>query len=1052
MKKIYVLLSAVLLGTGLYAQGDDCATAVSVTPGTYTADGPSTGGGAIGSGNTGTNADWYSFTPTCDGTIDVASCISGGTDTKLYVFDGTAGCGTIASNQLGVSDDACGLSSQLTGIPVTAGNTYYIEWTDRWTSSGFDWDLVFNGQGFAGANASNITNIGADLAWAPNGTETTWTVEYGVTGFIQGTGTVVNVSGSSTTTLTGLQPETAYDAYISLDPADPCVVTMVSFTTLPLCPQPTAVSATAGALNASVSWTAGGLETMWDVEYGLSGFVLGSGTMDNNITSIPDNITGLNELTCYHYYVRAVCDLNTTDGVDTTSLWVGPQEFCTVSTCPEPTALSASATNPNEIDVTWTAGGVETDWVVEYGPSGFTPGTGTTMATTTIPTTVTGLTSDMAYDFYVYAVCQAGVDSSFTVGPTTATTVTTCPTVSGLNVSNLTTTSADLGWTAGGVETEWNVEYGMAGFMPGSGTTVNVTTTPMTSVSGLTSGTNYDFYVQAICGAGDSAQWVGPFNFMTVISCPQPTNLTAINVSQTAANLYWLAGGSETSWNVEYGMAGFTQGTGTMVNGTSNNPYYATGLNMGTDYEFYVQADCGAGDMSTWAGPFAFTTLCGVEMAPYMQDFDASTNIPNCWTTLPNATPTEDWKINVSGNTSFPSPAYGVAGAVDHTTGTGNYAWIDGSGSPSPGSIDNNELVSPVIDYSALTTPTVGFWLLSNNTNDALNNVITLEAMNNGSWVTIGTYSGNNSNWIDINFPIPANIQNPTQFRVVATQGTGGSSYYNDLLVDDFYVMDPPPCNVNAGTAVGGTVCLPAGGATDLFDAITGYSDGNGTFYYPAAQAGAQTFVGNNGSLVLTGLTEGAPYTFDYVVGGGACADTLSFTYTWAKGVSAGGDGTVTTCVNADVVLIQALQGSVDMGGTWTDDNNAGGLVNGILHPQTTAPGTYNFTYTVDNGTCNDNAVVTVTVDGCAGLDENNAAALEVYPNPVNSTLTIANINIDGNATISLVDLQGKVVYNNTVSNLNGNFQIDMSNFENGVYFVRVTTDNTNQEIKVVKQ
>jgi hypothetical protein len=83
---------------------------------------------------------------------------------------------------------------------------------------------------------------------------------------------------------------------------------------------------------------------------------------------------------------------------------------------------------------------------------------------------------------------------------------------------------------------------------------------------------------------------------------------------------------------------------------------------------------------------------------------------------------------------------------------------------------------------------------------------------------------------------------------------------------------------------------------------------------------------------------------------------------------------------------------------------------------------------------------------------ENENATLVVYPNPVNSTLTVDNINTDGNATITLVDLQGKIVYNNTVSDLNGNFKIDMSNYESGVYFVRVTTDNSNQEIKVVKQ
>jgi hypothetical protein len=1044
MKKIYVLLSAMLLGAGLYAQGDDCVTAVPVTPGTYTANGPSSGGGAANNCFSGaSNADWYSFTPTCDGTIDVTSTNDPSlTDTRLSVYSGTCGAlSCVASDD----DGGTGFTSTVSGVAVTAGNTYYIEWDDNWSGNGFQWDLVFNLPGgvlpISGVSASNITNVGVDLAWtASSNGETAWNVEYGVAGFTQGSGTVVNVMTTPSISLTGLNPETTYDIYIT-DPNDPCTGSMITITTLPLCPSPLGVSASAGAVDAQINWTAGGLETMWDVEWGTTGFVLGSGTLDNGLTVTNDNLNGLNELECYHYYVRAVCDLNTTDGVDTTSLWVGPQEFCTVSSCPEPSNLTANISVANQADLGWTSNGIESQWTIEYGPTGFMPGTGSTMSTNTNPTTVSGLMSDTDYDFYVWAICTPGSDSSFVVGPMQFHTMVTCPAVSGLNISNLTTSSADLGWTVGGVETEWNVEYGPAGFTLGSGTTVNVLTTPMTSVTGLTGGTSYDFYVQAVCGSGDSAQWVGPYNFVTIPTCPVPTNLTAINISQTAANLMWQAGGSETSWNVEYGMAGFTPGTGTMVTGTSNNPYYATGLSTGTDYEFYVQAFCGAGDMSTWAGPYSFTTLCGIEMAPYSQNFDASnTTVPNCWDASIG-----EWQVNTSGNSG---PDYGVSGAVDHTTGSGNYVWVDGSGN-----LLTSELVSPQIDFSSLTTPTVGFWLLSNNTNDLLNNVITLEAMNGGNWVTIATYSGNNPSWVNLEFPIPANIQTTTQFRIVATQGTGsGNAFYNDLLVDDFYVMDPPPCTVNAGTAVGGVVCLNPGQPTDIFDAITGYSDGNGTFYYPAAQAGAQTFAGSNGSLILTGLTENTPYTFDYVVGGGNCADTLSFTYSWSTAANAGGDGTVTTCSYHSVVLIQELMGQVDMGGTWTDVDNAGGLFNGIFDATGVAAGTYNFMYTVSNGTCSDDANVAVTIDECLSINENENTTLVVYPNPVNSTLTVANINVDGNATITLVDLQGKIVYNNTVSNLTGNYQIDMSNFESGVYFVRVTTNNSNQEIKVVKQ
>ena len=60
--------------------------------------------------------------------------------------------------------------------------------------------------------------------------------------------------------------------------------------------------------------------------------------------------------------------------------------------------------------------------------------------------------------------------------------------------------------------------------------------------------------------------------------------------------------------NLEWGPAGFTPGTGTMVSGVTS-PYALTGLALGTAYDFYVQDDCLPYAVSGWAGPASFTTL-----------------------------------------------------------------------------------------------------------------------------------------------------------------------------------------------------------------------------------------------------------------------------------------------------------------------------------------------------------------------------------------------------------------------------------------------------------
>ena len=90
--------------------------------------------------------------------------------------------------------------------------------------------------------------------------------------------------------------------------------------------------------------------------------------------------------------------------------------------------------------------------------------------------------------------------------------------------------------------------------------------------------------------------------------CTDPSNLSAINVTNAEADLLWTDNANSNLNNIEYGITGFTQGSGTLVMGTSNNPETISSLNTETTYEFYVQSDCSV-NQSQWIGPFSFTTL-----------------------------------------------------------------------------------------------------------------------------------------------------------------------------------------------------------------------------------------------------------------------------------------------------------------------------------------------------------------------------------------------------------------------------------------------------------
>jgi hypothetical protein len=123
--------------TGAAIDNFTCATAASITCGTYNSPGPSQGNGATQSDAT--HAVWYEYIPSGTGTLDISSCL-GGTDTRVWVYEGScANLTLVASN-----DDTCEMTpgsqlwaADLSNIPITQGVPLYIEWDNKWSSNGF---------------------------------------------------------------------------------------------------------------------------------------------------------------------------------------------------------------------------------------------------------------------------------------------------------------------------------------------------------------------------------------------------------------------------------------------------------------------------------------------------------------------------------------------------------------------------------------------------------------------------------------------------------------------------------------------------------------------------------------------------------------------------------------------------------------------------------------------------------------------------------------------------------------------------------------------------
>ena len=105
-------------------------------------------------------------------------------------------------------------------------------------------------------------------------------------------------------------------------------------------------------------------------------------------------------------------------------------------------------------------------------------------------------------------------------------------------------------------------------------------------------------------------------NVVPAPTCPQPTNLNVITADLTSAQLNWVAGGSETQWQIEYGPIGFAPGTGTLAFVSTPPPYTINGLTSNSFYQAYVRGICTPGDSSYWAGTFSWNTY---GQAQYME-------------------------------------------------------------------------------------------------------------------------------------------------------------------------------------------------------------------------------------------------------------------------------------------------------------------------------------------------------------------------------------------------------------------------------------------------
>ncbi|SKA37273.1 Por secretion system C-terminal sorting domain-containing protein [Chitinophaga eiseniae] len=184
-----------------------------------------------------------------------------------------------------------------------------------------------------------------------------------------------------------------------------------------------------------------------------------------------------------------------------------------------------------------------------------------------------------------------------------------CAAPGGLAASAITTTSATIEWTAVSGAVSYDVDYKATT----SGTWTNVatgTTAVSASLTGLTTGTTYDYRIRTNCSSGSSTYSTAQFTTTSTGSCNAPTGLTSSGVTAAGATVSWAAVSGAVSYDVDYKPNASSTWTNAAT-ATTSLSVNLSGLTSITLYDWRVRTNCSSGNSSYAAAQFTTLTSSG---------------------------------------------------------------------------------------------------------------------------------------------------------------------------------------------------------------------------------------------------------------------------------------------------------------------------------------------------------------------------------------------------------------------------------------------------------